>query len=84
MFKTFVDICSKCRGNVSLKYLQRRSQPRLDMMRSGYINDVNVKPPNIIDKVDEVDLSRKSSHTTTHLNFTSLFLSFPAPTPLPS
>ena len=39
-----------------------------------------------IDKVDEVDLSRKSSHTTHHhhLNVTSLFLSFPAPFPLPS
>ena len=40
-----------------------------------------------IDKVDEVDLSRKSSHTTHHhhhhhLNFTSLFFSFPAPSQL--
>ena len=48
MFRIFVDICSKGRGNVSLKYLQRRSPRRLDMMQSGYSNDVNVKPPNIL------------------------------------
>ena len=48
MSKIFVDNSSKCRGNVSLKYLQRRSPRRLDMMQSGYSNDVNVKPPNIL------------------------------------
>ena len=41
-----------------------------------------------IDKVDEVDLSQQSSHTThppttTHINCTSLFLTFPAPSLLP-
>ena len=48
MLKLLVDNCSKSSGNISLKYLQRRSPRSLDMMQSGFRNDVNVKPPNIL------------------------------------